>query len=84
MVFVSSDVDNAVAVLRNMQDFCAQEPFCLGDTPVPMSFSAGVAELRPEQDEQPSDLLRRADHWMYRAKNAGRGHVAGLDLNAGD
>jgi len=76
VVFTRSDADAAMAVLRHMQDFCAEAPFRLGDTPVPMSFSAGVAELRPEQDEQPSDLLRRADHWMYRAKSAGRGHVA--------
>jgi len=77
VIFTRGDADAAMAVLRHMQDFCAEAPFRLGDTPVPMSFSAGVAELRPEQDEQPSDLLRRADHWMYQAKHAGRGHVAG-------
>jgi len=72
-------VDTAMMVLQTMKQSCEQEPFHLGDTPVPMSFSAGVAALQPEQDEQPSDLLRRADRSMYLAKNAGRGHVVGPD-----
>lgn len=82
VLFTDCGVDAAITVLRDMQTLCAEEPFCLGDTPVPMSFSAGVAAWRPEQDQHPSDLLRRADHGMYRAKNTGRGHVAHPDCTA--
>jgi len=36
-------------------------------------LSAGVAELRPEDD--PVSLFQRADDALYRAKEAGKGRV---------
>jgi diguanylate cyclase (GGDEF)-like protein len=37
-------------------------------------LSAGVAELRPEDD--PVTFFKRADDALYRAKQAGKGRVA--------
>jgi diguanylate cyclase (GGDEF)-like protein len=39
----------------------------------PLKISAGVAELR--QDDTAADLFKRADHALYRAKNAGKARV---------
>jgi diguanylate cyclase (GGDEF)-like protein len=38
-----------------------------------LKISAGVAELRPE--DTAADLFKRADHALYRAKNAGKARV---------
>ena len=38
-----------------------------------LKISAGVAELRPE--DTAADLFKRADHALYRAKNAGKSRV---------
>jgi PleD family two-component response regulator len=38
-------------------------------------MSAGIAELRPEDD--PVSLFQRADDALYRAKQAGKGQVRG-------
>lgn len=75
VLFPCSDLSEAAEGLRAMQAGCASHPFQLAQLLVPMAFSAGVVAMG-EEDHQPSDLLRRADHWLYEAKNAGRGHVA--------
>jgi len=75
VLFTGVAVSEAIAALLAMQAACAARPFLLGGAAVPVSFSAGVVAMA-EEDHQPSDLLRRADHWMYVAKNAGRGQVA--------
>jgi diguanylate cyclase (GGDEF)-like protein len=37
-----------------------------------VTFSAGVACYKPEQDRAPEDLIIRADSALYRAKELGR------------
>lgn len=75
VLFPCSTLAAAAEGLRATQATCAANPFLLAQQRVPVAFSAGVVAMG-EEDSQPSDLLRRADHWMYEAKNAGRGHVA--------
>ena len=48
------------------------EPFLIDDQAVIVGVSVGVA-LFPDHRDTPTELLRRADIAMYRAKEAGRG-----------
>jgi diguanylate cyclase (GGDEF)-like protein len=41
------------------------------------TLSIGVAAIRPGQNDDPRQLIRRADEAMYAAKRAGRAQVAG-------
>lgn len=50
-------------------------PFILGQDEIPMGFSAGLVVARGD-DRRPTDLLHRADHWLYEAKAAGRHCIA--------
>ncbi len=46
---------------------------------IPFSISAGVAQWRPDQDQDVQDILSRADERMYAAKKAGRNRVMAED-----
>jgi diguanylate cyclase len=48
------------------------QPFLLGSTEVVIGGSAGIA-IAPEDGSDATELVRRADISMYRAKTAGRG-----------
>lgn len=40
-----------------------------------VTVSFGVASMRPQREQAPAELVRRADRAMYRAKQAGRNRV---------
>ncbi|GIX38216.1 MAG: GGDEF domain-containing protein [Silanimonas sp.] len=65
----------AAALLREWQTQFHARPFELADQAIGVAFSAGVVAMADE-DASTTDLLRRADHWLYEAKHAGRGRVA--------
>jgi two-component system cell cycle response regulator len=56
--------------------------FRYGRTLLPITVSAGVAELDHEADESLAELLSRADEALYAAKNTGRNRVVGYPENS--
>ncbi|TML38475.1 MAG: diguanylate cyclase [Actinobacteria bacterium] len=66
--------DQAEAAARRLLDRIAS-PFLLGGRPVELACSIGIAQGR-RGDEEPDELLRRADVAMYRAKSGGRNQLA--------
>jgi len=66
--------DQAEAAARRLLDRIAS-PFLLGGRPVELACSIGIAQGR-HGDEEPDELLRRADVAMYRAKSGGRNQLA--------
>jgi len=46
----------------------------------PVTLSAGVACLLPEQDDKPTMLVAEADEQLYRSKQTGRNRVCSSDL----
>jgi diguanylate cyclase (GGDEF)-like protein/PAS domain S-box-containing protein len=65
--------DQAETVARRLLDRIAS-PFLLGGRPVELACSIGIAQGR-HGDEEPDELLRRADVAMYRAKSRGRNQL---------
>jgi diguanylate cyclase (GGDEF)-like protein/PAS domain S-box-containing protein len=65
-----SDVDQAVAVAERIQ-LALGEPFSIGQLPVPLGASVGVA-LGSAQATSADELLRNADIAMYAAKRSGK------------
>lgn len=74
----TASVDDAVALAeRVLEVFQAPIPLRHGDLFV--TASVGVATANPNSAETADDLLRHADAAMYRAKAAGRNHLALFD-----
>ncbi|OJF12308.1 diguanylate cyclase [Couchioplanes caeruleus] len=63
------------AVAERMRAMVAGEPITTRVGPVPVTISLGMARLDPTDDGLDT-LLARADHALYRAKEAGRNRIA--------
>lgn len=68
-----TDIDSATAALVRLQRALTKRFFLARQQKLLITFSAGVAELRPE--EQPMDAIDRADKAMYLAKRSGKNRV---------
>jgi diguanylate cyclase len=66
-------VDEAVVALTRLQRELTKKFFLNGNEKVLITFSAGVTQLKPEDDQ--SSVIKRADEAMYTAKQAGKNRV---------
>jgi len=73
-VLPGTDHGEACAVAERLRRAVAGCPVLLGETPVELTISVGVAVLG-EHGADLTDLLTAADHALYRAKQAGRNQV---------
>lgn len=70
----TSEVDHVEQTAQSIID-AIRLPFQLGVEQVSISGSVGIT-LFPDDGKLPEDLMRNADHAMYRAKAAGRNQLA--------
>ncbi|MBN8451911.1 GGDEF domain-containing protein [Accumulibacter sp.] len=66
---------DGMTAMRRLQRELTRNFFLAGNEKVLITFSAGVAELLPEESGE--DAIRRADQAMYLAKRAGKNRVMG-------
>ncbi|KJV10425.1 response regulator PleD [Elstera litoralis] len=75
VVMPDTNIDVAIKVSERLRTRMQDDPFTVaaaGELPVTISIGVSVSELG---ETSGSDLLRRADEAMYRAKQAGRNRV---------
>ncbi len=77
MVLPDADVSAALSVAQKLIAAAREAPFNHHGERVPLTLSAGVAGLRPQ--ESPQTLFERADAALYRAKQQGRDRVVVAD-----
>lgn len=68
------DLSELVQRLAAARAMLQAEPLQLGQERIDMDFSAGVCSAEII-DRHPSDLMRRADQYLYLAKESGRGQT---------
>ncbi len=73
MLLPGTSVANGVAIADQMREVIAQTGFHFRGTPVSVTISCGITELR--EGDKPEDAFDRADRAMYQAKNSGRNRV---------
>lgn len=64
----SSTSEEARKLTERIRTFFAENPLPFNGTPIPISFSFGIAHLQDRGVQDPSSLLKRADERLYRAK----------------
>lgn len=73
-----SDLESAASLAEKLRGLIESQDFSL---PSPVTASFGVAQFKP--DEEPKDLIARADNRLYAAKEAGRNRVvASSDMDS--
>ncbi|GAA1799439.1 diguanylate cyclase [Planosporangium flavigriseum] len=73
-VAVLPDLDGGVDLAERIRAAVAASPVPTRSGPVPVTVSVGLARLGPVDDDL-DQLVARADHALYRAKDAGRNRV---------
>jgi two-component system cell cycle response regulator len=77
LLFRGSTADNAAVAVNRLRNALAARPITLGEPPETrtITFSAGVAAARADEQFAGENLVERADDALYRAKRAGRDRV---------
>jgi diguanylate cyclase (GGDEF)-like protein len=73
-----TDAAGALLVAERMRHLLEQSDFTWNDEPWPLSASFGITEAALT-DTDPTDVLRRADEALYRAKSQGRNVVQAVE-----
>ena len=76
VVLPEVDRQGGLVVAEKLRRMVETHRFEFDQTVIPVTLSIGVAELR-DSDTEPSELVRRADECLYRAKHSGRNRVVG-------
>lgn len=71
-----TNAEQALELMRRLQSQIRAFPLELHDTLLPITFSVGITSVQ-HTDQEPTDLLKRVDQMLYRAKNLGRNRICG-------
>jgi diguanylate cyclase len=75
IVMPDTTLDKGIDAMTRLQRALTKRFFLAGTEKILITFSAGVAQLEP--DESGQDAIKRADQAMYLAKRAGKNRVIG-------
>ncbi|MDI9246501.1 diguanylate cyclase [Marinobacter sp. CHS3-4] len=73
LLFPETEAHSAKNVLDGLREHIKALPFHFRGEPVSVSFSAGIAEFK--SDDQADEVFDRADRSLYQAKKSGRDQV---------
>jgi diguanylate cyclase (GGDEF)-like protein len=72
IIMPETNAQQALVVTRKIESLCNQRKFNLAHDEISVTISIGLAEMIWNDDLKPEDLIHKADHAMYQAKNQGR------------
>lgn len=78
VILRETDLTSAKAVIKNIMRRLDEAEFVLSSTKTPigrLTCSFGIALMRP--DDTPESLIKRADRFLYKAKEGGRNRFVG-------
>ncbi|KRW61004.1 GGDEF domain-containing protein [Pseudomonas sp. TTU2014-080ASC] len=72
LILHGTDALGALDLVDDLRQSLARNPAQIGDTQIPISFSAGICSFTPTEEIDVTNMLLRADTALYKAKNSGR------------
>jgi len=75
VILPDTDLDSAIHIATRLRKIIEEHEFPGQDEPLSVTMSIGVAQYDPSEDEESSNLIKKADEALYRAKNSGRNRV---------
>jgi diguanylate cyclase (GGDEF)-like protein len=67
--------EGAIQAAERLRKLVEEHPLVYEDQPYRITISVGVVTTKGDEAMTPTGLIRRADHNLYLAKNAGRNQV---------
>lgn len=77
LALINTNTSEAMDIAERICSYFRSQPVALDKTSLDITVSIGVATLQPEDD--PDDLINRADQQLYLAKDRGRDCVLAAD-----
>ncbi|MCW9048290.1 MAG: GGDEF domain-containing protein, partial [Gammaproteobacteria bacterium] len=74
LILPETSQDVALELMNNARTNMLKQKTVIGETPIDVTVSAGVSEVRPE-DKNAWQAVERADEALYKAKASGRDRV---------
>lgn len=71
--------ENAVNIIRRIQAECGSRAFTGKGATIRATISVGLVMLDPAEELPPEEMIRRADHMLYKAKDEGKNRLCVWD-----
>ncbi|MFY9167473.1 MAG: sensor domain-containing diguanylate cyclase [Desulfomonilia bacterium] len=68
IILPETSPQEAEHLIHRMQEYFKAHPLTLAGTPVPVSFSYGIASMDMAEAEDPAGILKKADELLYKNK----------------
>lgn len=80
VILPNTDLGAALPVAERLRQIIAETPLSLGDQQLELTASLGIGTFQLGEKSRPEELVQRADHYLYQAKQEGRNQVRHPEL----
>ncbi|WP_303722074.1 GGDEF domain-containing protein [Malonomonas rubra] len=75
IILPNTELSASVLVAERLRQIIAETPLLMGEQLLPLTVSLGIDSYRFGEQTSPEELVQRADHYLYQAKQKGRNQV---------
>lgn len=75
VILPNTNLAASIPVADRLRQTIADSPLPVGDKQLQMTASLGIDTFYPDEKASPEELVQRADHYLYQAKQEGRNQV---------
>ncbi len=81
IILPSTDLQTSLQVAERLRVAIDEKPLLSGEHSIKLSASMGVDIFKGHEGESPQEFIKRADSFLYQAKNEGRNRVCGANFD---
>lgn len=84
IILPSTDLSTSVQVAERLREAIEAKPLINGEHTIKITASLGVDIYKGYEGESPQEFIKRADSYLYQAKNEGRNRVCAAHYESSD